>query len=359
MKTKLQTCPGENPDRRVHAPASATRLRPRSGAGRHRGWSAGGMAAIASGAGRVRPAGGGMIRFLAGISFIATIAMNMNVASAQTGHFSVVYSFEGGLSGASPSGGVVFDEAGWMFGNTYSGGQGCRTQGCGTVYRIDSDGRHRTLAILDGAKDGTSPFGGMALRDHVLYGGTTFGGPGGQGVIFSVRDNSTNFKVLHRFNGPDGGGPDNSPLVEADGSLYITSDEGGDGDPGHGVLAEITPGGVYEVQHRFTGRADGANPDQIIADAAGHIFGSTREGHGMCSVKIPPTTYSEGCGTVFEFDPSTSQFTTIASFKGDRHGFEPHIGSVDSAGNIYGVTTFGGDAGGYGTIFKLRKSATG
>jgi hypothetical protein len=47
-----------------------------------------------------------------------------------------LYSFKGGTDGAGPSGGLIFDKAGALYGTTNAGGiPSCR---CGTVFKVDA-----------------------------------------------------------------------------------------------------------------------------------------------------------------------------------------------------------------------------
>src|SRR5208337_28921 len=56
---------------------------------------------------------------------------------------SVLYAFMGGNDGSRPYGGVIFDNAGNLYGTTESGGvNGCvgRGEGCGTVFQLVPSG---------------------------------------------------------------------------------------------------------------------------------------------------------------------------------------------------------------------------
>src|SRR5262249_58453301 len=61
---------------------------------------------------------------------------------------------------------------------------------------------------------------------------------------------------------------------------------------------------------------------------------------------------ASGCGTVLEVAAGSGTITTLASFD-YTNGANPHAGLVlDSSGNLFGTTLFGG-ASGYGTVFEL------
>ncbi len=117
---------------------------------------------------------------------------------------------------------------------------------------------------------------------------------------------------------------------------------------GFGVLFEITTAGTYVPQHDFSGGADGGEPGRIFFDASGNIYGGTAIGGSCTGTGLP----AAGCGTVYQFVPSTGQFNVLYTFTGTTDGYEPALGGFDSRGILYGATEFGG-ANGYGTLFKL------
>jgi uncharacterized repeat protein (TIGR03803 family) len=108
------------------------------------------------------------------------------------------------------------------------------------------------------------------------------------------------------------------------------------------------------VLYSFTGGGDGARPySGVIRDVAGNLYGVTYfGGHTQCT---------SGCGTVFELD-NTGSFTTLYQFKGGQDGGNPRGGLVmDANGNLYGSAQNYGDLScnkrggnpGCGTIFEM------
>ena len=111
-------------------------------------------------------------------------------------------------------------------------------------------------------------------------------------------------------------------------------------------LATIPSGSAqnYTVLYSFTGGADGEFPAAaLIQDSAGNLYGTTSYG-------TPPRT-----GSVFKLSPS-GKFTVLHSFgTGGADGASPVASLVrDPAGNLYGTTIAGGSSG-LGTVFKLDK----
>ena len=153
------------------------------------------------------------------------------------------------------------------------------------------------------------------------------------------------------------GGIDPVGLVaDRAGNLYGTT--GSDGFYGRGTVFQVRPsaGGVWTESaiYSFTGGSDGGNPEAVLAlDAQGNLYGTTQYGGGAtCS-----------CGTVFELSPAAGgvwKETTLYSFAGGSDGASPRYTNLvfDAAGNMYGVTEFGGSSLA-GTVFELTPQAGG
>ncbi len=103
----------------------------------------------------------------------------------------VVYDFGGGTDGSGPSGGVILDPAGNLYGNTFYGGQPGGPPGYGTVFKLTPHGKGSwTESILHHFKDhpAENPVGELVLGAHgELYGATASGdnsAPGG--AVFTL-----------------------------------------------------------------------------------------------------------------------------------------------------------------------------
>jgi len=283
---------------------------------------------------------------------------------AAAAHFGIIYSFPGGRDGSFPHAGVISDEAGNLYGTTYDGGEKCSPFGCGTVFRIAPDGTETLLHTFAGGRDGASPWDRM-IRDKAgnLYGTTISGGKagcsgsGGCGTVFRIAPDGTE-TVLHAFaGGRDGQFPYAGLARDAKGNLYGTTEFGGTGyygcteGFGSGTIFKITPGGKEEVLHAFTGSPDGCLPySQLIMDSAGNLYGTTAYGG---SSDCPPLS----CGTVFKLAPDGTE-TVLYSFGDAPDGEIPESRlTLDSDGNLYGTTVYGGAAGA-GAVFMVAADGT-
>jgi uncharacterized repeat protein (TIGR03803 family) len=116
---------------------------------------------------------------------------------------------------------------------------------------------------------------------------------------------------------------------------------------------KLSPNGTETVLHTFTGGSDGANPNgALIADTAGNLYGNTTYGGDGGSC-----SHFGGCGVVFKLSPDGTE-TVLHTFTGGSDGANPIAGLIaDRAGNLYGTTFFGGGRGscyrGCGVVFKL------
>jgi hypothetical protein len=133
------------------------------------------------------------------------------------------------------------------------------------------------------------------------------------------------------------------------------------------MIAFSATGARDRSLYDFTGRPDGAaSTSSPIADAQGHIYGTTSiGGTGTCVQGYNGPTV--GCGTVWELIPPAQHGgawteKVLYSFQAGNDGAIPVAGLIlDKNGNLYGTTSAGGTGlncsfdgtSGCGTIFRL------
>jgi len=253
------------------------------------------------------------------------------------GHAHVLHNFTGGADGGNPYGGVILDAKGSVYGTASGGG----AANSGAVFKIDVSGNETVLYSFTGGADGGYPYSSL-VRDSAgnLYGTTGGGGVAGAGVVFRI-DPSGNETVLYSFTGgADGGYPLSGLIRDAAGNLYGAAQGGGAA--GAGVVYEVDPSGLETVLYNFTGGADGGTPawGSLVRDSVGDLFGTTLLGG------------ADNAGVVFKVD-STGNETVLYSFTGKDDGANPQAGVVlGPAGQLYGVTPFGGPAD-VGVVFEV------
>jgi uncharacterized repeat protein (TIGR03803 family) len=298
----------------------------------------------------------------------------------------VLYVFKGVNSndGDAPVGGVIFDQAGNLYGTTAYGGSGScelfggRT-GCGTIYELvppkQKNGAwiEKVIYNFQSGKDGYFPWGDLTFDSAGnLYGSTQYGGGKGTtcdafyqfcGTVFELSPPRTKGgkwteKVLHSFaGGSDGANPNGGLVLDSKGAIYGTTFYGGstncktDAGVGCGTAFELKPptqrGGPWteKLLHTLVNyQKDGGGPNGgLVFDAKGSLYGTTIGGG------------STGNGVVFRFAKSGGQWTeTIVRTLQGLDGWSSMTGVIfDSVGNLYGTASGGGSTGG-GTVFKLN-----
>jgi uncharacterized repeat protein (TIGR03803 family) len=182
--------------------------------------------------------------------------------------------------GAYPSGGLVQDTAGNLFGTAYQGGlQHCMFSalGCGTVFKVDTTGQFSVLYSFPGPEAGPGgayPQGRLAL-DPVgsLYGTTASGGSATGcpslpqqdcGTIFQVTTVGTEI-LLYSFKGFPVEEPTTGLVRDALGNLY--------GLVG-GTIFKLDSTGKESDLFTFTGNDAQASVD-LVQDANGNLYGAT------------------------------------------------------------------------------------
>jgi len=152
-----------------------------------------------------------------------------------------------GTDGANPDGSLIADASGNLYGTTASGG----ADDDGTVFEIAKtamgyNSAPIVLASFDGT-DGEGPSGSL-LMDAAgnLFGTTDYGGLNNGGTVFELANTESGYSntptTLVSFDDTDGALPTGSLIADAAGNLYGTTDEGGAYDD-QGTVFEITDSG--------------------------------------------------------------------------------------------------------------------
>ena len=263
-------------------------------------------------------------------------------------------------SGWYPEGDLTFDQSGNVYGTTQDGG----AFDGGTIYQLMRSGSGWTKNVLHRftGGDGADPTGGLIFdQAGNLYGTTFLGGDpncppfGGCGVVFQLSPSGSSWteQILHAFTGgSDGGFSYDGLILDPSGNLYGTSNMGGssgcDG-YGCGTVFGFTPGGGggwnFNTLYTFTdGIGSSSGPgEKLVMDTAGNLYG---------------TTYQDGAyfaGSIFKLTPSNGSwtYTSLHDFTGGGDGAFP-VSNVtfDANGNLYGTASAGG-AYGAGVVWEI------
>jgi len=128
--------------------------------------------------------------------------------------------------GAIPDHGALVQLNSTLFGLTSVGGK----YGNGVLFSIKTGGKHFKILQNFGepsTNDGVNPYGSLLLSGTTLYGTTQLGGNTGNGTVFQIDVDGTNYGRLYDFqNGNDAQKPiDNVILL--DNTLYGMAEKGG------------------------------------------------------------------------------------------------------------------------------------
>ncbi len=223
------------------------------------------------------------------------------------------------------------------------------TNGSGTVGSADVS--NVAVACVPGSEsvmhlfqsdpaDGLTPYGGlMRGSDGNLYGLTYLGGAHNLGTAFVIAPDGTQ-AVLYSFNGgADGANPRGSLIQGSDGNFYGMTLNGGTFD--QGVVFELTPAGAESVLHSFGSGAGAQYPyGSLIQGSDGNFYGMSMYGGAY------------GLGAVFMIRADGGELV-IHSFGSGADGQRPSGSLVQGTdGNLYGMTSAGGDYDG-GVVFSM------
>jgi uncharacterized repeat protein (TIGR03803 family) len=278
----------------------------------------------------------------------------------------VLYNFTGGLDGGNPVG-VVPDNTGNLYGFASRGG----SQAYGVFFKLTPSAHSAwTESVLyNFANAGDVGLFGVPISAGAgKFYGQTYGWGPDYGFIFELTQSSGGAwveNILYTFTGKADGGASFGPLaIDKSGNLYGVGYVGGSNNMG--VAFELSQTGstwIETVIYNFAGGQDGYSPEGgLIFDKAGNLYGTTVGGGNAAGC-----TPSSGCGTVFELKPAAAGLWTesvLFSF-GNAYALDvsPSTLSMDSDGNLYGTTYYGGASGfcssGCGSAYELSPNASG
>lgn len=197
----------------------------------------------------------------------------------------VLFGFTSG-NGLNPAGGVIFDQAGNLYGTTLIGGDGA----VGTVFELTplGSGIWADQTLHSFSSQGVYPEAGLTA-DHS---GNMYGATYSPGYAFELTPSGGgwSFNTISELTGALG--PAADLTIDSQGNLYGTNLEGGSG---KGNVFKLTQSnGVWTLTdlYDFTGGSDGEYPSgSVTLDASGNLYGTASQAGAY------------GYGTVWEITP--------------------------------------------------------
>jgi len=322
--------------------------------------------------------------------------MSPPVAGQTQWSLSVLYSFRGGSDGSSPNPILAMDSAGAIYGTAADDGSALEGVAFKLTPPVNESSEWNYTVLhtfaynrITGNDDGAHPSGGLIIdRNGALYGTTNLGGVttdpyySGFGTVFKLtpidaQRTTWQETVLYRFQSiSDGQNPMSVLTLNSAGVLYGSTMNGGTGsctnwygiNLGCGTVFQLIPPAPGQTTwtkstlHSFAGGVDGVEPQgKLLQDTYGALYGTTTYGGtGVC----PDWSWSNvGCGIVYKLTPPSygqSNWTksTLHSFTGPDGAFPQGGVIMEANGALFGTASGGGPVsyglvGGYGLVFKL------
>ena len=267
---------------------------------------------------------------------VNSVAVAKQTADTSIGTYHVIHFFTGGSDGSHPSGGLVRDASGDIFG-TASGG----SYNDGVVYEIRPSGDESIVHTFNGSDGNNNDPGACLITDDSgnIYGVTGAGGTYNIGVVYKI-DAFGQYSVIYNFKGyqyGDGANP-SSIVRDSAGNLFGASTAGGSAN--QGTIFKIDPQGNESILHSFTQAHVFSPTPNLVLAPDGYLYGTALLG-GRYSA-----------GGVFKSD-LVGNVTTVYSFS-VANGYNPAPGLIfDPKGDLYGLTTSGGSFK-YGILWRIK-----
>ncbi len=246
-----------------------------------------------------------------------------------------------GVTGIQPKTGLAMDANGNLFGTTSTGG----ASNGGSIFEVAHGTNAFTSLAFFGNTPGVSPTGDLLIdANGNLFGATSSDGdntqpppadnPSGGGTVFELAHGSTAIATLATLNGTNGGSPIGNLVFDAAGNL--------DGITDTGTVFQVNPMTATLMTLATPASGQIVTPRTgLFTDNSGNLFGTSFSGGG-----------ANNQGMVFEIARGASTIAMVASFD-NATGFNPAAPLIqDAGGNFIGTTSIGGPTGN-GTIFEL------
>ncbi len=255
--------------------------------------------------------------------------------------------------GNVPDGLVAVDGAGNVYGTTVYGND--QYYYWGLAYQLVRSGNSYTKQVIHNFRgepdDGAQSFSGMVIGpDGNLYGTTFAGGTNNVGTLFQLINSGGHWteNILYKSDA-NGTQPYSTPIFDNAGNLYNGTTAGEhDNTPVVYEMSPPYPGGLYSVLYSWPGLYAGGPAAPLMMDSAGNLYGTTTQGGDAYY------------GTVFKLTPYNGQWflTNLYEFSRGADGGTPYSNVVmDAQGNLYGTASRGGNTtncqGGCGVVWEI------
>lgn len=260
-----------------------------------------------------------------------------------TATFTKHYDFDAISGGNSVCSLVLNNSTQECFGTNYSGG----VNNQGTIFKIDTAGTNYVKIYDFNQLSGGHPQGSLILRNSSVLMGTTFdGGPGSNGVAFTINTDGSGYSFPGIFDFYILGSSCSSSFLRTSNDKYYCLVNSG-GNTSNGTLVMADTNATMNLTQVFSFNSAGENGGfpigGIIKANNGKIYGTTNKGG------------ANNFGIAYELDNLGSNFTKLADFN-SAGGSDPRGSLVEtSTGKLLGLSYSGGTFN-FGSIYEIDPS---
>jgi uncharacterized repeat protein (TIGR03803 family) len=293
---------------------------------------------------------------------LVVVGITLTIPTCAASTFEILHTFTG-TDGRNPFAGPTLDRFGNVYGTTAFGGN--HYCACGIIFKLGPLGKYLILYKFNGPNFPAVVNSQLVIdASGALYGTSLAGGPNNTGEIFKFAAGTETVFSYPPFGAslPTNGDFVMGVTLDSAGNFYGTTKFGGSFPrvcfTGCGVIFKLDPSGQYNVLYRFAGGADGIEPSAPpIVDSAGNLYGTASHGGNLpCDPNV------RGCGVVYRL-AQNGTLDVLKTFNGSDGGYPTGRLVMDKVGNLYGTTTAGGSSsncqGGCGVVFKLTPNLDG
>ena len=207
--------------------------------------------------------------------------------------------------------------------------------GVGLVYNFNSDGSEFKI-VKEFKLESKNPLGRLNdFNDGYLYGTTSYKNSIEGGEFFRMKSDGTEFSIIKKFSGES----PKSVITSFNGKLYGTTAS----QNGCSIFSVNKDGTDYTAIYHFSNTCP---HDGLLLASDNQFYGTTSSGGEFNN------------GTIFKFNPATSQFSTIYSFA-TWGGASPNGFLIEgNDGFLFGTTTSGYGTPVGGSVFKIAKDGS-
>ncbi len=283
---------------------------------------------------------------------VEPLESRMLLSAAATFGIAPLATFDFATTGAAPNELLLDPNTNILYGTTQFGGPNTSninaSQHAGSIFEILPNSNTITPLAYFNASNGEDPIGSIA-EDSAgdLFGVADTGDIGNGGDVWQLLAGSASIDILGAFGGVAGSQPQGGITIDSDGDLFGTTSFGADHNAG--AVFEYIKSERSLVPLASFPQQDSTDIDEpntkVAVDSNGNVFG-VHEGGGPSDAGYVYEVVA-GSGTVTDIHDFTSSTGT------------PQAGlTIDSAGNIFGTTTFSLSSHNYGGIFEIPAGTT-